>query len=295
MTPDRVCDYLFARPLYGLPEPENIIKDRCEMGRKKYQLRFRRLVLIGLNLLIGSASVGLGTPFAFGGQVQESPPGTDESQTRDSDAKQAPQKSPERIFGVIPSDTITDAQNAPPLVAKQKFALFAKGTLDFFPIAVYSFQAGVSQARDSHSGYGQGASGYGKRFGAALADGTSARFFGTYAFPVILHQDPRYFRKNEGSGWSRVRYSVSRVVITRADSGKKQANWSNLLGKLTAGGLSNLYYPSEDRGAGLTLSRIGISFAYQTIGNLAIEFWPEIRRKLSRGKKENAAADCRPN
>jgi hypothetical protein len=159
--------------------------------------------------------------------------------------------------------------------------------LDPFPFAAYALQAGVSQASDSHSGYGQGLAGYGKRFGAACLDGTSARFFGTYAFPALLHQDPRYFRKGQGSAWSRVRYSITRGFVTRADSGKTQPNWSNVFGKFTAAGLSNLYYPNADRGANLTLTRVVISLGYQTVGNLAIEFWPEIHKKLSGGNKSN--------
>lgn len=83
--------------------------------------------------------------------------------------------SSDRIFGVVPAFNITDLRN-PPLTSAQKFGLFAKGTLDPFPVVAYALQAGVSQASDTHSGYGQGFTGYGKRFGAALLDGTSARF-----------------------------------------------------------------------------------------------------------------------
>jgi hypothetical protein len=208
----------------------------------------------------------------------------DPTQSDGSSTPEAKKKS-ERIFGVVPTYTITDARSAPPLTPKQKFGLFVKGTLDPFPPIVYLMQAGISQARDTHSGYGQGAAGYGKRFGAALADGTSARFFSTYAFPSLLHQDPRYFRKGQGSAWSRVGYSVSRGFVTRADSGRPQANWSNVLGKFAGAGLSNLYYPEGDRGGELTLSRVAISLGYQTLGNLAIEFWPEIHRKFFGGNK----------
>jgi hypothetical protein len=213
---------------------------------------------------------------------------TDCQQSFSSLVPQEKENSSERIFGVVPTYTITNARNAPPLTSKQKFGLFAKGTLDPFPTVVYLLQAGVSQARDTHSGYGQGAAGYGQRFGAALGDGTSARFFATYAFPSLLRQDPRYFRKGAGSAWSRVRYSISRGFITRSDSGRAQANWSNVLGKFAGAGLSNLYYPAADRGGGLTLSRVGISLGYQTLGNLAIEFWPEIHRKLPGGNKKAA-------
>ncbi len=75
--------------------------------------------------------------------------------------------------------------------------------------------------------------------------------------------------------------------MTRADSGKSQPNWSNVFGKFAGAGLSNLYYPDADRGANLTFTRVAISLGYQTLGNLAIEFWPEIHRKLSSGDKAN--------
>jgi len=199
---------------------------------------------------------------------------------------QSQSKGEDRIFGIVPAYSITDAHNLPPLKSKEKFRLFVRGTLDPFPIFVYATQAGIEQANGSHSGYGQGAAGYVKRFGAALGDGTAARFFSTYAFPAILHQDPRYFRKGEGSRRSRVGYSISRGFLTRSDSGKPQPNWSNVLGKFVGASLSNLYYPAGDRGVSLTLSRVAISLGYQTFGNLAIEFWPEIHRKFFGGKKK---------
>jgi hypothetical protein len=216
-------------------------------------------------------------------QLQVSP---SSSNAGSCSAPESKSKSSERIFGVVPAYTITDARNAPALTAGQKFGLFAKGALDPFPVAAYAVQAGVSQATNTHSGYGQGLGGYGKRFGAALLDGTSGLFFGTYAFPSLLHQDPRYFRKGDGSAWSRVGYSITRGFVTRSDSGQSQPNWSNVVGKFTSAGLSNLYYPAEDRGANLTLTRVAISLSYQTLGNFAIEFWPEIHRKLSGGNKQ---------
>jgi len=232
------------------------------------------LLLICLTpLLISAQSEGVGQRASTSCNASPSPP----------DSKS---KSSERIFGVVPAYNITDAQSAQALTPRQKFGLFAKGALDPFPVVAYALQAGVSQASDTHNGYGQGFAGYGKRFGAAILDGTSARFFGAYAFPSLLRQDPRYFRKGDGSAWSRVGYSITRGLVTRADSGKSQPNWSNLFGKFAAAGLSNLYYPAEDRGPDLTLTRVAISLSYQTLGNFAIEFWPEIHRKLfGRGRK----------
>jgi hypothetical protein len=216
-------------------------------------------------------------------------------QGAEQSAQQAPPppesqpKGEDRIFGVVPAYSITDAHNLPPLKSKEKFQLFLRGTIDPFPVVVYAIQAGIEQAKDSHSGYGQGAAGYARRFGAALGDGTSARFFSTYAFPSLLHQDPRYFRKGQGSTRSRIAYSLSRGFVTRSDSGKTQPNWSNVLGKFVGASLANLYYPAEDRGVSLTMSRVAISLGYQTLGNVAIEFWPEIHRKFFGGKKKQDA------
>jgi len=170
------------------------------------------------------------------------------------------EKEPERIFGIVPAYSITNARNAPPLTSKEKFKLFVSGTLDPFPFAVYAVQAGVEQANDSHSGYGQGAAGYARRFGAALGDGTSARFFATYAFPSLLHQDPRYFRKGEGSGWSRVGYSVSRGFVTRSDSGKTQPNWSNVIGKFAGAGIVEPLLSARRSGSILDLESSGDQF-----------------------------------
>jgi len=104
---------------------------------------------------------------------------------------------------------------------------------------------------------------------------------------IAYSQDPRYFRKGEGSGWSRAGYSIPRGFLTRSDSGKTQANWSNALRKFVGAGLSNLYHPQADRGASLTLSRVAISLSYQMFGNLAIEFRPEIHRKVF-GQKQGS-------
>jgi hypothetical protein len=261
------------------------------MGARSFTAGFCRRAGFWLALLVISsqsvawAQAHAGEPPSNSPQVQAAT----SAQGSTGSPKSEAEKKPERIFGVVPAYSVTDAQNAPPLTSRQKFQLFVSGTLDPFPFVAYAIQAGVEQAGNAHSDYGQGAAGYAKRFGAALADGTSARFFGTYVFPSLLHQDPRYFRKGGGNSWSRVGYSMSRGFVTRADSGSTQPNWSNIVGKFTAAGLSNLYYPADDRGGSLTLSRVGISLSYQMLGNLAIEFWPDIHRKLLGGNKKQGS------
>lgn len=185
----------------------------------------------------------------------------------------------QRILGVAPLFGST-RQNARPLTTGEKFHLFAKSSFDPFEYAAAGFQAGLGQATNEFPGYGQGASGYFKRYGASVADQVSSNFFSNFAYPVVLKEDPRYFRLGEGSIKHRIGYSLAQEFVCRTDSGGRSFNFSNVFGAFTSGGISNIYYPQTDRGFGLTMSRSAISLLYGSAGGLVDEFWPDIDRKL---------------
>jgi hypothetical protein len=193
----------------------------------------------------------------------------------------------ERTFGIVPRFGTTDRMNAPPLKTSQKFKLFAKTSLDPVTIVIAAAQAGVSQADGQFEQYGQGAEGYGKRFGAAYGDQVSSGFFRTFLYPTIFKQDPRYFRLGHGGFVHRFGYSLVQGVVCHTDSGGRAFNISNILGAFTSGGLSNVYYPSDDRGFALTMSRSGLAVAYAAGGDLLSEFWPDIRRKVFKRKSQH--------
>jgi hypothetical protein len=154
----------------------------------------------------------------------------------------------------------------------------------------------LSQAQNEFPGYGQGAAGYGKRYGASLADQVSSNFFANFFYPVLLKEDPRYFRSGQGSIKHRIAYSLAQEFLTRTDSGHRRFNFSNVLGAFSSGGLSNLYYPSTDRGLSLTLSRSAISLAYGSVGGLIDEFWTDIDHKLfHKHPKDPAGKDASAN
>ncbi|HXE90897.1 MAG TPA: hypothetical protein VNK82_08045 [Terriglobales bacterium] len=176
-----------------------------------------------------------------------------------------------------------------PLTPRQKFTVATLRTTRGSVFLLSGLQAGFSQAIDRPEGFGQGADGYGRRYGAALANNLSFDFFGRFAFPGLLHQDPRYFRAGSGSAGSRLKYSVSRTFVTRTDSGDETFNSSQVLGSLFSSALANAYYPEEDRDAAGTFSRAGARLAWAAAGNVLREFWPEIRRKLRRGNKPAAS------
>jgi hypothetical protein len=193
-----------------------------------------------------------------------------------------------RILGVVPQFSVT-RQNAAPLTSRQKFRLFVRSAFDPVQFALVGLQAGISQATNSFGGYGQGAEGYGKRYGAAFADQASSNFFSNFAYPVLLKQDPRYFRLGEGTIKHRIGYALAQEFVCKTDKGTRQFCYSNVLGAFTAGSISNAYYPSNDRGFGLTMSRAGIALLYGSLGGLVDEFWADIDKKLFHKKKNNPA------
>jgi Carboxypeptidase regulatory-like domain len=186
----------------------------------------------------------------------------------------------QRVLGVFPNFYTSYVWKAEPLTAGQKFRLAWRTSIDPVTFLSAGVVAGIQQWDDDFEDYGQGAAGYAKRYGANYADGFIGVMLGGAVFPSILHQDPRYFYKGTGSIRSRALYALSTVVICRGDNGRWQPNYSNVLGTFAAGGISNTYYPANDRGFGLTMENSLIGLAAGGGAALLQEF---LIRKISRG------------
>ena len=179
----------------------------------------------------------------------------------------------QRVLKVIPNFYVSYVPNAAPLNPKQKFELAWKTLTDPFSFAVIGAVAGVEQAQNNFAGYGQGAAGYGKRYSASYGDFLTGTLIGSAILPSLLKQDPRYFYKGTGSKRSRFLYAMANAVICKGDNGRWQANYSSILGSLAAGGISNLYYPAEDRnGAKLTFENAAIGIGTTGVFNVFEEF-----------------------
>jgi Carboxypeptidase regulatory-like domain len=179
----------------------------------------------------------------------------------------------QRVFGVIPNFYVTYIPDAAPLTPRQKFKLAWKSTVDPVTFAVVGAVAGVQQSQNDFSGYGQGAAGYGRRFGAAYGNEVASTFIGGAILPSLLKQDPRYFYKGTGSVRSRVLYAMANAVICKGDNGHWQPAYSSILGSLAAGGISNAYYPAKNRDdAGLTLENALIGIGTTAAVNIIQEF-----------------------
>ncbi len=213
----------------------------------------------------------------------------------------------DRLFYTLPNFlSIENTAQLPPLTAKQKFGVVARGTFDPVQYPWWAFLSAFSQADNSEPGYGQGWEAYGKRFGTAAADGTIENFMTGAVLPSLLHQDPRFFQSSKGGFTRRTVYAVSRIFVTRTDSGNSQFNYSEVVGSALSASISTYsYHPRStyistptnphmfvpsDRTLKNTASVWGSQISYDTITIVVKEFWPDIHRALAKKHKAETVA-----
>jgi hypothetical protein len=212
-------------------------------------------------------------------------------QVRPPEANPCPGRSQQEA-ALIPAPAVQPVQPEKPpprspvayqsLSKSEKFKVFVRYTYSPYTFAGTAFDAGLAQATAAWRSYGGGMEGYGKRFGASLADNESGAFFGRFLFPVLLREDPRYLRSTSQKTVHRIGYAVSRVLVTRGDNGNERPNLALMLSAFAAAGLANTYYPREERGLADTAARAGADLLSTASMNLLREFWPDIRQKLKR-------------
>jgi hypothetical protein len=186
--------------------------------------------------------------------------------------EQIKQEERQRVLGIIPNFYISYTYDAAPMTTKQKYQLAAHDTFDWTGFISAGVAAGIQQANNSFKGYGQGAAGYGKRYAAVYGDVLFTDLFSHAVYPSLFHQDPRYYYQGSGSIKSRVLHAASFAIIARNDRGQSVPNYSYLAGAMTAGAISNLYYPHADRGANLVFTNAAIGIAGRAGGTILREF-----------------------
>ncbi len=185
-----------------------------------------------------------------------------------------------------PSASLTASKPYIPLTSHQKFERWLHYTYSPYLFLSTTLNAGYAQASGDWPAYGGGMQGFGKRFGATLADTEASGFFKMFLLPTLLHQDPRYFHSAKQGTGARAWYAITRVVLIRDDAGDSTFNTSEVLGTLFVQSLSNAYYPRRDRGFGDTMSRTGGALLSDAGSNLLREFWPDIRHVLRKHEPE---------
>ncbi|HEX4229306.1 MAG TPA: hypothetical protein VHZ07_11600 [Bryobacteraceae bacterium] len=238
---------------------------------------FNRVTLAGVALMF----------FGVAAVAQQLTPGDPiQPGTIANDAAASPtQSESKRIFFIIPNyRTSPTLEDFHPLTASEKFKIASEDALDRGTVVLAAIFGGEGQLANSNRSFGQGAAGFGRYFGAAYGDYFIGDYMTEAAFPFLLHQDPRYFRRGTGTKWSRLGYAMGQIVWTHGDSGKTQFNFSEVIGNSTAVAISNAYY-SDNRTASDNVSKLGMQLGVDMAANVLKEFWPDIERKF--GRKSN--------
>jgi hypothetical protein len=210
----------------------------------------------------------------------QAPAPSDEKKKDDSEGKQT-----SRIMWVVPNFAAVSANTQlPPLSAREKFKLGTEDSVDYSSFVWAGFVAAQSMALKSYPELHSGLKGYGRYYWRAFADQASGAFFTEAIVPAVTHEDPRYYTLGHGGFFHRTAYALSRVVITKTDSGGKSFNYSEIVGNGMEAGLSNFYYPPEERGFSKTAQNWGTQLEAAALNNIVKEFWPDIRRHLLRQK-----------
>jgi len=190
-----------------------------------------------------------------------------------------------RIMGVLPNFGAVSAHTQlPPLSTREKFKLATEDSVDYSAFIWAGVLAGQGMALRAYPEFHNGIAGYGRYYWREFVNQASGAYFTEAIVPAIMHEDPRYYTLGEGGFFHRTGYALSRVFVTRTDSGSVHFNASEIGGNAAEAALSNLYYPAEERGARKTLENMGTGLESAALNNLVKEFWPDIRKHVLRQK-----------
>jgi hypothetical protein len=222
-------------------------------------------------------------------------PNAPTAQTTTSSTPSPDEKQSKRIMGALPNfRSVTAGEAVPPETARQKIAMATLDNFDYTSLFFAGIIAADSFVAKGTPEFHQGAAGYARYYWHTVADQSVENYFVELIVPAATHEDSRYFAmgKNGGGFWRRAGYSLSRVVVTRKDSGESTFNISEIAGSATAVTVSNFYYPSVERTVKNGFRNWGLDVTYDAVTFTFHEFWPDIEHALLR--KKSALATGRP-
>ena len=241
--------------------------------------RFRRAVVLGLACMAAAVA-----QTSEGSEVAPVPPPTA--------APSGPQQPgiDKRVFGVLPNYRTADGSLPfSPIRPKQKMAIALKDSFDWPVYITSGLFSSLYQLENQNPSFGQGMAGYGRRYGTSFGDQVIGNMMTEGIMPSLLREDPRYFRRGEGSKKSRLVYALTRIFVTKTDSGRTTFNFAEVGGNSIAAAISNAYYP-DTRTVHDNVEKLGIALATDAFSQVAKEFWPDVKRKLFKKHRDADAA-----
>ena len=174
-------------------------------------------------------------------------------------------------------------QTSEPLDVTGKFYLHVKRTIGPMALVGDAAYAGVLQAANAPLEWKQGADAYGQRVASMVAWSGIHNALG-FGLDSTLHQDPRYFRSSDTGFWRRSAHALRGTMLTRTDSGGETVSTWRIGSAYGSAFLSNMWYPDRLNTARLGFIQGSVTLGFDLAGNLASEFWPDIKRKVLRRK-----------
>jgi hypothetical protein len=212
-----------------------------------------------------------------------------QSQTPSTD--QAPAQT-HRILGILPNFRAVSADvKLPPQTVKEKYVTAAEDSFDYSAIFVPLAIAGYDLESNPDPEFGTGGIAYGRYLWHAAVDQTSENFFVEAIVPSLTHEDNRYYTLGHGGFIKRTGYALTRVVVTRSDSGNEVFNAGEVVGAGASAGLSSLYYPVRERSFSNTADQWGLNVGIDALSFVVKEFWPDINHALFHGASPSQAPD----
>ncbi len=190
-------------------------------------------------------------------------------------------KQSKRILGIIPNyRAVSVDTHLPPQSVKEKFWLATQDTFDYSNFIFVGGLAGISMAGRGEPAFGNGAAGYGRYYWHTFADVGVGNYMTEAIVPTLTREDPRYYTLGRGGVFKRTGYAISRLFVTRTDAGNSTFNLSEIVGNGAAAGISNTYYPKDVNVWVKTYQHWGEQIAFDGIGNILKEFWPDINKAV---------------
>jgi hypothetical protein len=188
-----------------------------------------------------------------------------------------------RVLGIMPNfRSVSPGEVPPPPTVREKFITTSLDNFDYSALIFSGFIAANAMSGKATPEFHQGMAGYGRYYWHTLADQSVENYFVEFIIPSINHEDSRYYAmgKRNGGFFKRARYSLSRVFVTRSDSGRPMFNYGEVAGSAMAVTVSTFYYPSPERTAQKGIRNWGLDMGYDAFTFMFHEFWPDIAHRL---------------
>ena len=180
---------------------------------------------------------------------------------------------PSNGFSSSPSSIMSTATCDPKQLSPGgKFVLATKRIFYPLPLLYSAAGAGISQARDSDPGFGQGARGFGRRFGDRIGTRGIKELTGTFLLASAFKMDPQYHPSSRKGFGNRLGSVLTQVFVSQTDSGRRQFNFPSVVGAAVGVGVSNAWRAERDRKASDSAIRFALSFALDAASNFFNEF-----------------------